>query len=142
MYAKLSSSQTKVTQIEDFQVSKLMQLENRIRHVEQMTHALSVAPARIIRRGRRIGVRGGETPIRFGNPAVDDPAVLGRCPKTLFVLWDEYVNGIGGSKPAKEFTRRERGLKRNKFKYSNRLIVWKCMERLIARGGNTMSVTV
>ena len=140
IYAKINSTQTKVTEIEDFQVSKLAQLENRIRNIERMTHALSVSPARIIRRGRRRG--GGDMPERLGNPAVEEPAVLGRCPKTLFVLWDEWVNGIGGSKPARDFTRCERGLKQNKFKYCNRLIIWKCMERLISRGGNTVSVAV
>ena len=106
-----------------------------------MTHALSVLPARIVCRGRTVAaVRDGDMPIHHGVVPPEEPAVLGRCPKTLFVLWDEYINGIGGSKPAKEFTRRERGLKQNKFKYCNRLIVWKCMERLIIRGGNTVSL--
>ena len=51
IYAKINSTQTKVTEIEDFQVSKLTQLENWIQHIKQMTHALSVAPAQIICQG-------------------------------------------------------------------------------------------
>ena len=81
-------------------------------------------------------------PIPYGVVSPEELAVLDCCPKTLFVLWDEYVNGIGGLKPAREFIRCERGLKQNKFKYCNHLIVWKCMERSITRGGNTVSVAV
>ena len=58
------------------------------------------------------------------------------------MLWDKYVNGIGGNKPAREFTQEERGLKQNKFKYCNRRIIWKCMERLIVRGNNTVATAV
>ena len=60
----------------------------------------------------------------------------------LFVLWDKFIDEIGGLKPATEFTCHKRGLKRNKFKCSHRLIVLKCMEHLIARGANTVAVAV
>ena len=105
-----------------------------------MTHALSVAPAWIICQGWTRT----ETPEQLVNPPVTESAVLGCCPKMLFVLWDEWVNGIlGGSKPARDFTHpRERGLKQNKFKYCNYLIVWRCIEHFISRGGNTVSVAV
>ena len=55
-------------------------------------------------------------------------------PRTLGALWNKWQNGITGSKPAREFSRQEKG--RVKFKYSNRLIVWKCIERLLDRGNN------
>ena len=58
-----------------------------------MTHALSVAPAQRIHQGQT--ARAGKTPIQYENPTPDDPAVLGCCPKTLYVLWDKYFNGIG-----------------------------------------------
>lgn len=66
-------------------------------------------------------------------------ATLHSCPRTLELLWDEYQNGIGGRKPAREFTRSERG--KVKFKYSRRLLFWKCMERLLNRG-NTVSTAI
>jgi hypothetical protein len=44
------------------------------------------------------------------------------------------VNGLGGSKPARDFNRVERG--RVKFKYARRLIVWKCIKRLVVGGCN------
>ena len=94
-----------------------------------MTHALSVSPAQIIHQGQT--VQRVKTLEQLGNPPADESAVLGSCPKMLFVLWDEWVNGVGGGKPAREFTHQERGLKQNKFKYCNCLTVWKCMEKLI-----------
>jgi hypothetical protein len=36
-------------------------------------------------------------------------------------------------KAAREFTRSERGC--NKFKYSRRMVVWKCIQRLLEQGG-------
>ena len=43
-------------------------------------------------------------------------------PKTLYVMWQEYMFGINGSKPAKDFTSNERGL--NKSQYSRRKVAW------------------
>ena len=59
------------------------------------------------------------------------PAVLGRCTKTIGEIWEEYQNGIGGRKPARDFTTRERNRKANKSKYHRRNAIWKCMERLL-----------
>ena len=42
--------------------------------------------------------------------------------RTLEAIWLEYTTGIGGRKPAKDFTRAERG--RDKYKYSRRKVVW------------------
>ena len=64
----------------------------------------------------------------------EPPAVLMKHPRMLVALWNEWQNGVAGSKPAREFPRQEKG--RVKFKYSNRLIVWKCIERLLDRGNN------
>ena len=33
-----------------------------------------------------------------------------KYPRTLAILWTEYEYGIGGNKPAKYFTARERGM--------------------------------
>ena len=59
-------------------------------------------------------------------------ASLGPNPKTLYILWDEYMNGVGGRKPAKDFTRQERG--RVKFKYHRRRHVWNVVARLVNGG--------
>ena len=48
------------------------------------------------------------------------------------MLWDEYITGIGLNKPAKYFTRAERGT--CKYKYSRRKIVWDVVDRLVRTG--------
>ena len=55
----------------------------------------------------------------------------------LEFLWDEYQNGIGGRKPAREFTRAERG--RCKAVYSQRKPFWVCMERQMNRGDTVLT---
>ena len=52
-------------------------------------------------------------------------------------MWEGYTNGIGSNKAARDFTAQERG--RCKYKYSRRLVVWKCIERLVVRG-NTLNM--
>ena len=62
------------------------------------------------------GGRGG----RGGRGGVT--AELSPTPRSLYILWDEYQNGIGGRKAARLFTKEERGS--CKFKYCRRKIVW------------------
>ena len=130
MYAKLSNTQTVVKESHNFSVLKLAEVEKRLKRLESNIRILTTAPA------RRVGVAGA---ISVGhNVAIGAaseptrPPILCDCPRTLNVLWDEYQNGIGGSKPARAFTRAERG--RCRFKYSKRLLVWKCIDRLLDRG--------
>ena len=59
---------------------------------------------------------------------VSTTAVLSACPRTLYELLDEYVIGIGGSKPAREFTATERG--KCKYKYYRRKILWDHIAKL------------
>ncbi len=53
-------------------------------------------------------------------PRNDNPPTLSPNPKSLFDLWDEYLNGIGERKPARLFSKSERG--RVKYKYSWRKV--------------------
>ena len=50
----------------------------------------------------------------------------------LHQLWDKYIKGIGNNKPAKDFTRLERG--RHKFVYCRRKIVWDVVANLVCTG--------
>jgi hypothetical protein len=59
-------------------------------------------------------------------------AVLSKTPRTLFDLWIEYQHGIGGNKPAKDFTYTERG--KCKFKYCRRKVVWDCISKHVNAG--------
>ena len=64
------------------------------------------------------------------------PATLSSTPRTLAELWEEYQFGIGGRKPAKDFTRTESGNTVNgmKQKFYRRKFVWLTIELLIQRG--------
>ena len=57
---------------------------------------------------------------------------LMRCLQTLHMLWTEYQFGVGGKKPAKLFTARERG--EVKFLYSLRKPFWTLVGRTICFG--------
>jgi hypothetical protein len=60
-------------------------------------------------------------------------ACLSPNPKNLFEFWAEFQVGIGGRKPAKLFSSRERGGK-TKYKYHRRLVVWRVISGLIRQG--------
>jgi hypothetical protein len=57
------------------------------------------------------------------------PATLSRTPRTLYLLWNEYEQGVGGRKAARLFPREERG--RAKHKYHRRKVVWDYIAALV-----------
>lgn len=59
-------------------------------------------------------------------------AMLCPSPKNLYELWTEYIEGIAGSKPARDFSPKERG--RCKVKYCRRKAFWKLVETQIIVG--------
>ena len=59
-------------------------------------------------------------------------ASLSDAPRSLYELWEEYQVGIGGRKPAKQFTHHERG--RVKHRYHLRNIVWQVILGLVRQG--------
>jgi hypothetical protein len=59
-------------------------------------------------------------------------AELSTTPRSLYDLWIEYTNGIGGRKPAKDFSYTERG--KYKFKYCRRKVVWDCIVKHVNAG--------
>ena len=64
--------------------------------------------------------------------AMMNPPTLMPSPKSLFDLWDEYINGVGGRKPARHFSEPERG--RVKYKYTRRKVVWDVIKTLVDLG--------
>ena len=83
--------------------------------------------------GALIGGVGGAEPQEVGG-GDGPPADLSPTPRTLYVLWLEYQEGIGGRKPARQFTREERG--RVKHKYHRRKIIWDLVASMIRTGLN------
>jgi len=63
-------------------------------------------------------------------------ATLSQQPRTLLLLWEEYQFGIGGRKPAKDWTSRERNNREDgiKQKYYRRNIVWQSIDRQVRAG--------
>ena len=56
-------------------------------------------------------------------------STLSPSPRNLFILWDEFENGIGGRKAACLFTCQERGAV--KHKYHHRKVIWDCIASLV-----------
>ena len=55
------------------------------------------------------------------------------CPKSLHILWNDYMFGVGGSKPAKDYIPQESHVQRNKDNYNMRKQFWlKCAEMVNA----------
>ena len=68
-----------------------------------------------------------------GSKPAQAPVVrLSKCPRNLYILWQEYEFGFEGRKPAREFTSEERGA--NKFAYSRRKVFWELVDKLTRRG--------
>lgn len=59
---------------------------------------------------------------------------LSKTPRSLYDLWKEYMFGFSGNKPAKDFTRAERGAVRST--YSRRNHAWETIARMV-RAGHT-----
>ena len=57
---------------------------------------------------------------------------LSPLPRKLFDLWQEYIEEIGGRKPARQFSFSERG--RVKHKFHRRKILWDLISGLTQQG--------
>jgi hypothetical protein len=65
-------------------------------------------------------------------------ARLGK-PKDLNDLWTEWTHGIGGNKPARDFTDHERGAVKDKF--TLRKPFWECVQRHV-NAGESAAMTI
>lgn len=102
------------------------------RTMKRLVQKIDSNPIQMLQRaaqGRRRQGMGPQAAFFQDDAAVNARAVLTPNPRTLHVLWDEYVNGVGNNKPAKFFTRGERG--RSKYKYSRRKVFWSIVEDLV-----------
>ena len=87
------------------------------------------------------GVGAGPSDLYGGLGRLDPKATLVKRPKDLFVLWDKWMYGIDGRKPAKSFTTAERNNTRDglKQKYYRRAYIWQVQARLIDGGHSIIS---
>ena len=71
-------------------------------------------------------------------PPIREPkAKLAKNLKSLYILWHEYEFGIGDRRPAKSFSRKERGMCRHL--YSKRNIFWSLVVEMVRRGNTANS---
>ena len=101
----------------------------------QNINRVAIQPARRINRA----AAGGGGDVAQGNvpappPVVGDAGIveLSKSPKHLAELWYEFTVGLGGRKPARDFTYQERGA--SKSRYSRRKLVWDLIQGLILQG--------
>jgi hypothetical protein len=79
------------------------------------------------------GTVGAATELAPALAMMNPPKLMPRSPKSLFDLWDEYINGVGGRKPARHFLEpAERG--RVKYKYTSWKVVWDVIKTLVDLG--------
>jgi hypothetical protein len=134
VYARLGTTSKMVAEAQTYEMEKFTEIVRRLRRMEGLVKGIANSPARPITAVHRTN-RG--TPIRVGAAAQGEdirPATLCRNPRTLSVLWDEYLNGIGGRLSAQQFSQLQRGVRGVKANYCNRKPFWKCMQILIDKG--------
>ena len=87
---------------------------------------LAMAPARILAAGQHAAAPAGQGANVVGG------GTLSPLPRTLYDLWVEHQTGIGGRKPACEFTAQERGA--DKYRFFRRKHVWDIITNLVNAG--------
>ena len=99
---------------------------------------------RLGRAPHRVGVAPPQDPLTDNAPAqlvqarLGAPATLAPRVSDLYVLWQEYEVGIGGRKPACQFTADERGAQRRK--YYRRRVFWDTVLIGVRRGSDHLQV--
>ena len=122
--------------------SQLMGVKAQLEDITKLIKEENIAKGRQLQalnaNIKRIGLSPAR-PIRLTEGISTQSASLSPHPRTLYELWDEYVIGIGGRKPAREFTSRDRG--KLKYKYYRRKKLWDLVSAL-TRSGLTHLVAI
>jgi len=109
-----------------------MQLNRNINRRHSIRYSV-LGPGAAARRNNNasVGRSSGGSAVSLDR-VVDNNAKLSRCPKSLYVLWDEWTTGIGGMKAARLFNSAERG--KCKHTFSKRRIFWDKVSELTRAG--------
>jgi len=128
-----NSIQASIGNIQEQREVDRIAINSQFRIVNQNIKRVAQQPPRMLQRAHNQNQQAqGNTISPQRPPRAPLRAELSPNPKNLYTLWDEYINGIGGRKPASEFTREERG--KVKHKYCRRKIVWDRIVLLINAG--------
>ena len=106
--------------------------------IRRVSQRIDRNPVNMIRRANNEVRRNQGLPVEQQVANVNSNATLHPSPRTIQLLWQEWMEGIGGRKAAKDFTRVERGA--CKYKYSRRKIVWDLIQTQV--NANRMATDV
>lgn len=125
--SQMNMLQRRMEEINTNLVNELLKMHSKIdRYSQNINNSVKrIALQPVVRRAAAAGT--GDGPNSSGSRRVD--VKLSRCPKDLHTLWQEYEHGLGHTKPAKDFTARERGA--NKFAFSRRKTFWDLVIHLV-----------
>lgn len=150
LYSQINAARREIQQTSDENKESMKHgFEKILQQIEIMKRSINRIAMYPSQRQRQndLQVEGGHTTALQGSQHAAGPiaqhsknATLAPNLRNLFVLWNEYEFGIAGRKPAKEFTRAERG-GRIKHTYSKRKVVWDKIAELV-RVGYTSHVAI
>lgn len=131
IYSKVVSLERRLIDSVNNQTRSYTDMTSYIRKIQSNIRRFANFPVRSIGATRR----GTDEALRRER---DGPtATLTKNPRDLYTLWKEYEFGVGGRKPARQFTSIERG--KCKYTYSKRKVIWNVIDRMV-RGGYTAQV--
>ena len=113
-------------------------MQRQLRHMNLSLRRIANAPGRRIINAQVDGiinaqVDGGEIEGGTQEEGSEHVVTLSKLPRTLHAVWMEYEIGCAGNKPAKEFTRKERGGK-NKYSFYKRKFLWDQVAQMVHSG--------
>ena len=107
-------------------------LERNFEVVNGNLRRIALRPARRIAAPVEVDDGGGGAGVGTAANDLAMMATLMPTPRSLHDLWQEYLHGVGGRKPARLFSYTERG--RSKHRYSRRKVVWDLVSGLVRLG--------
>ena len=110
VYSRLGSTSKVTSETHVLLLGEFSEIKRKLCGLEDKMRVLTYAPGRC-RHVFTVETRRGSE-VLTGTPAQGQdarPATLSPRPKLLLVLWDEWMNGIGGRLPAKDFSPCQQG---------------------------------
>ena len=105
------------------------EVQSHGRSLTRVTQRIDRNPINML---QRAAARNQALPVQRQLANVSSNATLHPSPRTVQLLWTEYIEGIGGRKAAKDFTPQERG--RDKSRYCRRKVVWDLIKTQVNAG--------
>jgi hypothetical protein len=126
--SQITQLQASVSELREARAEDRVNLQNQFRVLNTNIRRIVAQPA------RQLAARPLQNRNNNGGGLVRPQvqAELSPTPRSLYILWQEYNEGVGGRKAARLFSSEERG--RAKHKYCRRKNVWDLVSRLIRTG--------